>query len=124
MDYIETITIGKFIECLEKQDPNHSITFDFGDFVPVSFASYRGFYNHLALGYNDDHSQLVTVSTLLEKARDAQFKQYEGYKGGTYKMTPETFLWCDNWGNCTSTAIVDVVNYKYFVKIITQYIDL
>jgi hypothetical protein len=122
MDHFEPITIGKFIELLEKQDKNYSITFDFCDFVPTSFDSYRGFYEQLALGYSDDHSQKATVATLLEKARVAQYQTYTGYKGGSYQMTPETPLWCDNWGRSTSTAIVNVVDCDYYVKIITQHI--
>lgn len=122
MDYFETISIGQFIDLLEKQNPSYPITFDFCDFVPMNFDSYRGFYDQLALGYSDDHSQKVTVATLLEKAKDAQSQTYTGYKGGSYQMTPETPLWCDNWGRSTGTAIIDVVDCEYYVKIITQHI--
>jgi len=122
MNHSEPITIGRFIEHLEQQDPNHTISFDFCGFVPADFDSYRGFYDQLALGYSDDYSQEVKVSTLLEKAKDTQFKQYTGYKGGSYRMTPETLLWCDNWGQATGTAVVDVLNCEYYVKIVTQYV--
>lgn len=125
MNYTQPLKLGEFIEKLQQQPQENRITFDFGGFVPTSFASWRGFYNQLALGYEKpEYNKEITAANLLQLATDTVGVTMWGYKGGSYLMTKETNLWADNYGESTGTAIVDVVTFDgYLTKIITQYIN-
>jgi hypothetical protein len=122
-EHTQPLTIGQFITKLEQQPQENEITFDFGGYIPTTFDSYRGFYDQLALGF-DTGVASVSVATLLYNARDAQYETFQGYKGGSYRMTPDTHLWADNYGKWTSTAIVDVVSNDCETKIITVYLPV
>lgn len=124
MNYTQPLTLGEFIEKLKQQPQGNEITFDFGGFVPTSFASWRGFYDQLALGYEEpEYNESVTVANLLDLATATVGVTMSGYKGGSYLMTKETNLWADNYSRSTGTAIFDVVTFDgYITKIITQYI--
>ena len=99
-----------------------------GRVFPLSANSYRGYYDHLALSYwNEDIGQdkrAPTVGALVATLETANGKTYEGYKGGNYKMNLETPVWVDNWGDCTSTAIVGIVSLgSYRVVLQTATVD-
>jgi hypothetical protein len=102
------ISLGKLIKLLELEKQDNHVQFDFGGFEPTSLASYRGYYEQLALGFQeatwDDKSP--TVKSVLQELKNAIGKTYEGYKGGDYKMSEDTHLWVANYGEANSTAIV------------------
>lgn len=124
MNYTQPLTLGEFIEKLKQQPQENTITFDFGRLVPTSFDSWRGSYDELALGYeNPEYNNDLLVSKLLSLAIDVEGTIMEGYKGGYYTMKKETRLWADNYGKYSSTAIVDVIAFGNYSKIITRFLD-
>lgn len=114
------MTLGVFIKALQRCNQDAEVVFDFCHIKPTDFDSYRGFYDHLALGW-DDEGEDVKCSDLLRDANDAVGKVFYGYKGGDYTMTLDTPLWVSNYGEAKETAIVDVVDKGYYVVIMTAY---
>lgn len=118
-----TITVGEFIDFLEKVDPEHSVKYDFGYMVPTTIDSWRGIYAELALGYA--HSKTVDdipkVAQLLTSLKECIGKVYQGYKGGHFQMGRTTPLWVDNWGEYSQTVISKVVQEYSTVVIRTKY---
>ena len=100
------ITLGGLIAGLAKCDPTREVMFDFCGLGPTRFDSYRGYYDHLALGYEDGH--LITAGGLKELAEAALGATYDGWKGGSYRMTRDTPVWIANPGDCWGRGIVAV----------------
>lgn len=105
----DTVSLGDLIDYLKVVDQNSHIEFDFCGVEPAitergGVHSYRGFYDHLAIGWR--HGQYeCTVERLLAKLVDAVGGEFTGYKGGEYRMTVKTPVWVDNIGDYSSTAI-------------------
>ena len=126
------INLGQLIDALSAISPTFndppepkSVFFEFGGLMPTTLASYRGFYDHLALGYTPDHDfpSRVTVDGLLKQLKDALGHTFTGYKGGEYEMRRTTPMWASNWGECFGTAITGVKDCGYMVVIQTAYVD-
>lgn len=111
------LTLGDLISKLKESNPGMTIKFDFCYFCPVSINSYRGYYDHLAIGY--EQYKEVTVAQLLTLCEGAVGKTFEGYKGGDYKMSLSTPLWVDNYGEMTGTTITGVVDDEVVVTLVT-----
>lgn len=109
MSAFETATLGSVIDALRAADAKAQVLFDFCGCGPTKVASYRGWYDHLAIGWADefdgDWPSAAAVADLLENAVG---RTYEGYKGGLYTMIRDTPLWVDKWGDFTGTGIVGV----------------
>lgn len=114
---MEQVTLGQLIAALEGCDPTHSVEFDFCQFVPTDFDSYRGYYEQLAIGY-EEHGT-TTVAELLAGAKDALGSDFQGYKGGTFRMHAGTPIWVSNYGRCHSTAITGLIADGYSVILTT-----
>lgn len=128
MKYTKPLTLGQFITKLKQQPEENFVFFEFCDFVPTEFGSWRGLFSELALGYAPwRESEPLAVSSLIALAKSAIGATYTGFKGGQYEMTKQTTLWADNCGEATRTAIVDVKTFDaedcYSTKIITQWLD-
>lgn len=75
------MNLGKLIDRLQKEDPNRE--------VPIGFlnpCSHRGDYSELSFQVELD----ITIHDLLSAAESAVNRDFEGYKGGTYRMTLDT----------------------------------
>lgn len=103
------MTLGRFIDLLKQQPQDNEVRYDFGYLRPTSFHSWRGDYNHLALGW-EESSDSIKVAALLERAEACVGKTFEGYKGGDFKMERYTRLWVDNYGDGGQIEIVKVSN--------------
>jgi len=57
--------------------------------------SYRGYYDQLAF----EPKENTTVGDMLDAARSAVNKFYEGYKGGSYLMDNYTEVWIAEYGH-------------------------
>lgn len=135
----QQLMLGELIEKIKacgltygEENLPKTMMFDFGSAVPTCLNSSRGDYSELALGYrldgydrhfkeNDAKPSLAT--DLLSDLESAIGSTFEGYKGGEYKMTKDTPVWVDNWGNCSNTAIVDVIDGGYYILLITAYCE-
>lgn len=100
------MTLGSFIAALEKLLPEADVFFDFCYLRPTDFASYRGYYSDLSLGFSVDH-EYVKAGELLASAKKCLGKTFEGYKGGDFVMDADTPLWVANYGD-TGWRIVGV----------------
>ena len=119
--------LGFLIQALESAIPYHNIRFQhighnlmkvddnlpdylkgYIDSIGIGdFHSYRGYYDHLGLSPSDKPSK---VSEILKKAKQAMNSYFQGYKGGYYKMTGDTPVWCSQYGSASNMYIGD---FKY-----------
>lgn len=85
---------------------------------PGGFSSYRGYYDHLALAWTAEPGPPVLSSDLLAQAQWCMGRQFEGWKGGSYTMGPQTPLWLSNRGDASDMAIVGLYkdNKILFIK--------
>ncbi len=89
------IKLGALIDRLAKCDPEREVMYDMLGLGPTSFDSYRGYYDHLALGYKDDHK--IRAGELLELARAALGAEFTGWKGGDYSIVDVDSGGDDGW---------------------------
>lgn len=84
------------IEWLEKQDATATVPYGFG--APDS---YRGYYEDLAFA----PAQNVTFGSMLENARYAMGRTFQGYKGGDFTMGEFTDCWIAEYGTSEGDKI-------------------
>ncbi len=106
----EGLNLGQLIALLEAwPDKADACRFGFGSLSPTGFDSYRGYYNHLALGFESAHTYPdPSVATVLAWARAAVGKTFTGYKGGDFTMGLETPVWVANYSETSDTVITGV----------------
>ena len=87
--------------------PTRRVLFDWNRLTPRGINSYRGFYDHLAIGFtmSDEPRDL---SDLAEECQRAIGQTFHGWKGGDYKMREDTPVWVANYGDCASWGISGV----------------
>jgi hypothetical protein len=84
--------------------------------VPLGVASYRGYYEDLALGYSDaTGDKTETVDGLRETLKQALGKVFEGYKGGNYTASEKTLVWVGNWGDASGCRVDGVYSHDEIV---------
>lgn len=115
--------LGDFIAALEAIPKNEKgeskrVYFDVLDLLPTGFDSYRGYYDHLAIGFKDIDGWGPPVETVIEWAKAAIGSTFEGWKGGDFTMHEKTPLWMANPGNCTDYAVMGVEDngWKVIIK--------
>lgn len=113
----EPMRLGDLIDAIEACPPTWHVYFDFCQCVPTTLASYRGFYDHLAIAFETDGQ--MAVEALLAELRQAVGNVFWGYKGGEYTMTENTPVWVANRGRYTQTAIVAVRRTSWCVLLET-----
>lgn len=117
------ITLGQLIQQLEVRERPNIVIYDFAMLAPTTLASYRGYYEHLALGHTNEPRFEVTVADLLDRLREAVGQVFTGYKGGDYLMSENTPLWVANSGCTGGTAVVGVYDANGCVVIRTAYVE-
>lgn len=116
----DQLTLGELITKLSKCKQDETVRFDFGGFVPDLVRSYRGYYDHLALGFTNECAP--TVADVLGRLRAAVGATFQGYKGGDYVMTAETPMWAANNGETGDTAITGVEAHSWTVVMTTRFV--
>ncbi len=112
------LTLGKFIIKLERAQIRTSsnslkiwkprgLTIETDEDGDVTIASFRGYYDHLALVRGHAIST-AKISLVLEKARSCVGKSFEGWKGGTYLMGKDTPMWLSAWGSAENYMICNI----------------
>lgn len=136
----EQLTLGELIAKLEpivekqkdkKKEDEAIVSFDFEYAFPTGFSSWRGSYAEIAIefdfvgygfgDYTPKDKKEPTVSEFLSLAKSVLGKTYTGWKGGDFVMGKTTPVWVANPGNSGETAVVDVLDEGYSVKLITKY---
>ena len=103
-----TMTLGQLRDELRKYDPMDRVRLDCLPRVqPTTFDSWRGVYAELALGYETIHYRTtpITVGELLTRIEAAPLDIYEGWKGGSNRVTYDTPVHLDNRGCYTCVEI-------------------
>lgn len=116
------ITLGALIALLEERDPEETVVFDFGGLVPTHVSSYRGFFDHLALAY-EERSKDMLVAELLTELKGAIGHVFGGWKGGEFEMTEDTPIWAANRGEAHYCAIVGLADCQWQTVIKTEYTE-
>jgi hypothetical protein len=98
------MSLGQLISSLERLSPVAFVSYDWWGLKPTTILSYRGFYDDLALGVNQD-GETRTAAQLLTECRAALGADFEGYKGGNYRATTETALWASEYGQVSGIII-------------------
>ena len=70
------------------------------------FYSYRGYYDNLSIAPS---METTYVRDVLAKSQDALGAYFPGYKGGLYKMTDDTPLWCSDYGTASNLYITEII---------------
>jgi len=96
--------LGELIDALSKYPSDAPVWI--GEWRPGELASYRGAYEHLALGrsYED-----VTVAELRQSLASAIGKVFRGYKGGNYKMGKDTEVYVSDAGEASGEWVSAVL---------------
>lgn len=116
----EQLTLGGLIQQLELRPKDQRVCFDFASLEVTGLASYRGFYDELAIGFAEN-GKIGTVEGLLEELKLADGMTFEGYKGGDFMMHRETPLWVANYGCTGSTMVVGIRECDWQTVIATAY---
>jgi hypothetical protein len=126
------ITLGELIDGLEKAlaerdedmpaDRERRIYFDWCNYHPSTFHSYRGWYDHLAVTPSHEYESL-TAEQFLERCKAQVNAQHHGWKGGNYVMDRETPVWVAHDGECYGTGISGVKNHGWAIILETKYFD-
>ena len=77
----QPISLGQLIDALSQCDQTRHVWFEFGYLRPADVASYRGYYDHLAIGFDENGSR--TVAEFLAEMQSCVGKIFEGYKGAS-----------------------------------------
>lgn len=136
----ETVTnqqqysLGDLIKRIEElgtkknNDEVKTVCFDFGTAEPFGLSSWRGDYSELGVNYRlsgydneDNHFGECKADEFLHELKEANGKEFTGWKGGEFKMHLDTPLWVANSGNGSHTAIVGVYDEGFQLVILTAY---
>lgn len=107
---------AKGYKLYDGSDPR--VYFDFAHLRPTVLASWRGSYDELALGFEED-GESPALGKFIEALKRADGETYTGYKGGDNVMSRHTPVWVANYGNSGDTAIVGVRDEEWAVILVT-----
>lgn len=113
------LNLGQVITLLSKRPGDHLCAFDFGGTRPAGVGSYRGFYEDLAIGFEEDNS--ATVAEVLATLKAAIGETFHGWKGGEYRMKESSTVWVANRGNTSDTFIKGLRDCDYMTIIETDW---
>lgn len=126
-DNSNQISLGQLIQELKEIAKNERkeepyVQFDFGNIRPAGLTSYRGYYDELAICY-DEQTEQPLLSEFIKTLENAKKETFFGWKGGEYKMYDHTPVWVSNTGQASDTAVVGVIDKGFRVLLQTQNMD-
>jgi len=115
-------TLGEVMLLLKAQPATNIVKIDFTDHNPTGVGSYRGYYEDIALEYDEDEvGELKTVKQLLKIFEDSIGEVYEGYKGGnSTPVSRKTIVWVSLWGDNSRRMLTDIKSEGIQTVIFTQ----
>lgn len=113
------ITLGELLDRIPDHDEITSVVYDFGRLIPTAPDSYRGYYDHLALGWEEQDANDVSAGLFRLWLEQALELEYTGYKGGVYRMDSDTPIWVARWGQTSDTVVAGVRRVAEFQLVIT-----
>jgi len=116
----ERLNLGDLIDLMQaRNDKEQCVRFDFGHVSPVGIDSFRGCYEDLAIGFEEEPKKYPSVAAFLKLLRDTVGKTFTGYKGGDYKMMGSSRVWVANYSNTSNTTIVGIRDCDYMTVLHT-----
>ena len=114
------ITVGGLLKLLEPfQDSTLPIMFEDGT-TPYNPHCYRGVYDDISISYTNQPMMTKTfISTLKEKG----IGYHVAWKGGTYYMDEDSFMWKSKVGEAEGIAITGIEKLGLFITITTKPLD-
>jgi hypothetical protein len=97
------MNLGELIKALEKIE-NKDAVVEHGFYNPHSW---RGSYEELAF----EPTKNVTIQSMLDCAKEALGKTYEGYKGGDFKMKEYTDIHISEYGSSDDFVWEFLINF-------------
>lgn len=117
----KTIKLGEIISKLENLPLDAKVRFDFLDYIPDDFGSWRGAYSELALGYKRlKDGKEISVKDFLKYCKIQVGNGYTGWKGGWFEMDENSEVWVDNDGEYWGLPIRNIIFDGEFVIIKTK----
>ena len=103
------LTLLQLAELLENHSADAPVRFDTGDKPPHHFDTYRGDYNHAALGTHRPTHRLPppTAGELARAARNATNMPYIAYKGDEVRLYGQSPVWQAEYGESGGRPVVD-----------------
>jgi hypothetical protein len=104
--------LAKKAQEISKERPDAAFYVDtpLGWYDAYGLASYRGYYEQLALVIGDDRGAGMqhawTITQFADELESSIGKVYTGYKGGEYKMHKDTYIWVVTGRSRTSDLVV------------------
>lgn len=107
---LKQLTLGDMIDSLAVIDQTAHLRFAFGLFEVGELASYRGYYDELALSFESDTrgKPVRTVGEVKVMLEAAVGKTFTGWKGGEFLMNRATPLWAARRGEAWQACIVGI----------------
>lgn len=116
-------TLGEILDRLTNKDQTLPIIIDIG-MCPVGIDSYRGYYDHLAISYeNRGPCTRPCVGDFVSILNNANGKIFEGWNGGSFGMDRLTPLWVANPGENTRLAVTGIKEFEGVIIITTDTIE-
>lgn len=116
------MSLGNLIDCLERHRPDLPLWVGSGRYRLAGLYSYRGYYEDLALGFDNERPLLVRDG--LAMLRNALGTEYFGWKGGGYVAHRETGLWVSPAPDrAMGSAVVGIDRHPDGVELVVQQID-
>ena len=113
------MTLGGLMKLLEAAAPDLAVVTD--QYGPPGHAdSYRGYYSDLAF---EPSGKEKTTEEFFGECRLCLDNEFEGYKGGTFKMDHSTPLWIAEYGQNSQIGIMDVKIEDGKFILVTKVID-
>ena len=128
------LSLGDLIALLEATEQKDiggnfkTVWLDVPDMMPSSIASYRGSYDELAIGFTElrfdgEANKFARVDNFIKTLKGAIGETFEGYKGGSNRMSSTTPLWVAQWGSSSSIAPYAVLDGSYYITILSTYTE-
>lgn len=114
------LAIGEMLKKLNNFNDDEKVTFSDGKFFDGTYDSYRGYYEDMYLGWDDEDKGFNTVGQLKETLNKAlDDGGMTGYKGGEFSINNSTLVWFSNYGS-TGDMIVDIQKINGEIYVITK----
>lgn len=105
------LTLGQLLDALRTMEPDHRVVVSSygavgGPLWSIEYPhSYWGYYEDLAFMPTN---KTMTVKDVLAMAESCLNVEFEGYKGGDFRMHDKTPLWLSCYGEASNIAIMGV----------------
>lgn len=114
------LTIGEAIQKLNSFSESDKLLFSNGHYFDGTYDSYRGYYEDMYIGWDDEDKGFNTVGKLKEVLNDAlDVGVMIGYKGGEFSIAEDTLLWFSTYGD-TGYTIVDIQEFNGQIFVVVK----